>query len=181
MTADEDRLIERLAEGLAPTRRSPSDVRVSALRTHPARYQEQAQSSTMPPPPAPPAAPSPPEPTAPAAAPVSLAVRRRPRREVLTGAVAAAAGAALGAVGLEAFDDDPQAGPPTEPVEVAVTGMDVDSDVLIDHTRGTEIILNATALVPGAVYRTTVQPADGPTTSPPARFSASTPWRWCAG
>ncbi len=149
MTADDDRLIERLAEGLAPEPRRPSDERVAAVRASAARWQDEHRPT----------------------APVSLAGRRRPRREVLTGAVAVAVGAAFGAIGLEAADDDPVAEAPTEPVEVAVSGTGVEADaVLIDHTWGTEIILTATGLVPGRVYRTTVQPVDGSDDVPAGSF-----------
>ncbi|CAN5694714.1 hypothetical protein BH24ACT2_BH24ACT2_01000 [soil metagenome] len=94
-------------------------------------------------------------------APVTLADRRR-RREMLTGAVAAAIGVALGAVGSEVLNDDPPPGAPTQPVELAVASPDVEAEaVTIDHTWGVEVILTATGLAPGAVYRVAVQPADG--------------------
>lgn len=139
----EDRLAGDLGDALAHHERVPSPERVAAVRAHAERRRAQALA---PPPPG---------------RPVELVERRR-RRELLTGAVAAAVGAALGAIGLEAVDDDAAPGPPTEGVAVAVASPTVAADaVLIDHTWGVEIVLTASGLTANATYRTMVQPADG--------------------
>ncbi len=143
MTPDEELLLEQLADALAPGGHEPSQERVAAVRAHAEGRPGKAAPDVAPP------------------APVPLADRRR-RRDVLTGAVAAAVGVALGAVGSEALDDDPLPEVPTGPVELAVASPEVEAEaVTIDHTWGVEVILTATGLAPGAVYRAAVQPADG--------------------
>jgi hypothetical protein len=146
VTPDDERLYEQLAEqlaeGLAPGRHGPSEERVAAVRAHAERRRAKAAAEA-------------------GSAPPSLADHRR-RRDVLTGAVAAAVGVALGAIGSEVLDDDPPPGAPTQPVELAVASPDVEAEaVTINHTWGVEIILTTTGLAPGGVYRVAVQPADG--------------------
>jgi hypothetical protein len=144
LTPEEERLLERLAAGLTPQRPGPPEDRVAAVRAHAQRRREEAAT----------AGDGGPD-------PVPLTDRRR-RREVLTGALAAAVGAAFGAIGLEALDDDPSPEVPTGPVELVVASPDVEAEaVSIDHTWGVEVILTTTGLTPGVVYRAAVQPADG--------------------
>ena len=143
MTPEEERLLELLATGLSPERHGPPEERVAAVRAHAEHRREEAAAEDA------------------RSEPVPLAHRRR-RRELLTGGLAAAAGAAFGAIGLEAIDDDPRPAAPTEPVELVVASPDVEAEaVSIDHTWGVEIILTTTGLTPGGVYRAVVQPADG--------------------
>lgn len=141
MTPDEERLLDQLADGLAAGGAGPSEERVAAVRAHAARRREEAARR---------------------GADVVALPERRGRREVLTGAVAAAAGVVLGTVGSEVLGADQPPSAPTEPVELAVATPGIDAGaVSIDHTWGVEIILTATGLAPGAVYRAAVQPADG--------------------
>lgn len=145
MTPGDEELLRQLGAGLVPEGSGPSDERVAAVRAHASRRREQAQGAGGVP------------------DPVPLADRRR-RREVLTGAVAAAVGVAFGAVGSDVLGDDPPAPVPTGPVELAASAPGVQAEaVSIDHTWGVEIILTATGLVPGTTYRAAVQPADGST------------------
>lgn len=164
MSAEDDELLEALGEALAPPPGGPPADRVAALRAYAAARQapsEDVSAGTGPSAPAAPAVSAPTPESPPPSAPIELAPRRR-RRDLLTGAVAAATGAALAVVGWEAFDADAQPGPPTEPVEVAVVPPDVAAEaVLINHTWGVEIILTATGLAADATFRSAIQPVDG--------------------
>lgn len=123
----------RLADALTPNPdRTPPPERIAALRAH---AEHRARSIEDP-------------------RPVSLAPRRG-RRDLLVGGIAASIGAALGVGGARtaATDDDTPDTPPTEaiaftggPRGVRTTGA------LINHTWGTELMLDVEGLPPDNVY-----------------------------
>lgn len=86
------------------------------------------------------------------------------RRSLLRMGVAAAGGIAAGAAGFAIvsrdWDDDP-AGPPMEAASVRpVDGVQASAN-LINHTWGTEVLLDVSGLEPGAAYTMDLMAADG--------------------
>lgn len=84
------------------------------------------------------------------------------RRSLLRLGVTAAGGIAAGAAGvfLVTRDNEP-AGPPMEVATVRTADGVVASANLINHTWGTEVLLDVSGLEPGADYAMVLQGADG--------------------
>lgn len=88
------------------------------------------------------------------------------RRRMLMGGIAASVvGAAIGFGGRSVLDDDEKAGPdgpPTEAIAFGGAAGGVDSDArLINHTWGTELMLDVSGLASGQVYRVVYRGSDG--------------------
>lgn len=133
---DDERLEQILADALAPEAAPvPSPDRIAALRRH-----AQAQAGQV---------------TSPAAQTEFGRDQPTGRRAMLIGGVAATIGAAIGIGGaLLASQDDGSTGPPTERVEFASTRPGVRTDAaLINHTWGTELLLDVEGLPAGQLYR----------------------------
>lgn len=161
MTDDPD-LEAALAKALGtdPPRQPPPE-RVAAVRA----YAAQARAHRTPP-----AEVEPPVGTPPPAPPgdatvVPLRARpaRRGRRDVLIGAAAASIGAALGVGGIVATRDPAApAGPPTESVAFASVPDGVSTEAaLVDHTWGTELMLDVEGLPGGQTYQVLYGDAEG--------------------
>jgi len=85
----------------------------------------------------------------------TVVARRRPgRRELLLGGIAASATAVAGYAGGRAQDSDtPVAGPPTEEIEFRGQPQTVAAQArLINHTWGTELMLEVSGLPAGETY-----------------------------
>ena len=138
-----DRLEDLITDALgSDPDRTPPPERVAALRRH---VESRAGAGVQ--------------------APVSIAdgpqgrragsARPTGRRAVLIGGVAASVGAAFG-VGatLLASDDEGPSAPPTEPITFASTARGVRTEAaLINHTWGTELLLDVEGLPSGQVYK----------------------------
>lgn len=158
---DPDREFEqRIARALAPdSTRTPPDERVEAVRSH--ATQRAAKSPA-------------PQPGVTAGDTVQTRVSgpslhsgaeilelRKParpatRRAVLIGGVAASVGAAFGVSGalFATRDEDEPQGPPTEPIEFAAVDDGVRTTAaLINHTWGTELMLDIEGLPGDTTYQ----------------------------
>jgi hypothetical protein len=93
--------------------------------------------------------------------------RRSPRRSFLAGGVAAGVGGVAGYLGRRAREDQPApptAGPPTE--AIAFTGdAEVTTSSLINHTWGTELLIDLTGLAAGTTYQVVYETAEGDVTA----------------
>lgn len=132
---NDDELLRRLGEAVAPDVPALDPSRVEAIRT-------QAESAPVP----------------------TASVRPlRSRRSLLRAGAAALGGVAAGAIGAVAVvgrDDDP-AGPPLEAITLrASSGIDARAD-LIAHTWGMELLLDASGLEPDGAYEVTFVATDG--------------------
>jgi hypothetical protein len=76
------------------------------------------------------------------------------RRVFLTGGIAAGVGGVAGYLGRRASEPEPVALPPAPPMEqIAFTGdAEVTTSALINHTWGTELLLDLQGLTTGATY-----------------------------
>jgi hypothetical protein len=144
---DEDEELRRVGEALGydPDRQPPSD-RVEAVRRQADRLRADRG--------------------APAAAPPTLDDRRRGRRSLLVGGLAASVGvvvgAGLGALGRDALDDDDAVAVPTEPLVLTGVPDGVQAQAsLINHTWGTEVLLDVSGLAPGEVFGVALERRDG--------------------
>lgn len=143
---DEPALLEELGRALGhdPSAVPPAD-RVAALRT--------AAEQMRPP----------------QAGPEAAAVRRGSRRRaLLTGGVAAGVGGVAGYLGRRAGESEPEtpaAGPPTEEIEFVGDAAEVTTSALINHTWGTELLLDVTGLAAGSTYRVVYETAEGDVTA----------------
>ncbi len=76
------------------------------------------------------------------------------RRDLLIGGMAASVGAAAGVGGRELLSGDPPVAPPTEVIAFVGAPSGVQSDArLINHTWGTELLLDVSGLPDGDTYR----------------------------
>jgi hypothetical protein len=144
---DEDEELRRVGEALGydPERRPPTD-RVDAVRREADRLRADRGTS--------------------AAAPSSLDDRRRGRRSLLVGGLAASVGvvvgAGLGALGRDALDDGDDVAVPTEPLVLTGVPDGVQAQAsLINHTWGTEVLLDVSGLPPGEVFGVALERRDG--------------------
>lgn len=86
------------------------------------------------------------------------------RRALLLGGVAASAGVVAGYVGrdLTTIDEVTMAGPPTEKIVLRGTPSGVTADArLINHTWGTELLLDVSGLPAGEKYEVVYRDRDG--------------------
>jgi hypothetical protein len=145
----DDELLAKLGDAIGPVEADPPAERISAVRA----AAEAARARSL--------------------GAVPLADRRtdravdprpvsRPRRQFLTGIAAGAAGLAGGAALWEASDDDPVAGPPTEPLSLRPGGAaDSSKAELINHTWGSELVLTGSGYRQGAAHRAVFTDAAG--------------------
>jgi len=91
--------------------------------------------------------------------------RRTGRRDVLMGGIAASIGAAIGvggALALAGDDGDGPDAPPTEAISFAGAPPGVSAEAaLINHTWGTELMLDIQGLPGGRDYQVLYSPAEG--------------------
>lgn len=135
---DDNEILRRLGEAIEPPVPPVDPSRVAAIR---ALAQETAAGSGA------------------AAAPMVAS-----RRSLLRMGVAAAGGIAAGAAGFAIvsrdWDEDP-AGPPLEAASVRPAEGVAASANLINHTWGTEVLLDVSGLEPGAAYTMDLVATDG--------------------
>lgn len=151
---DEDEGLRRVGDALGydPDRRPPAD-RVDALRREAARLRESRAAATAA--------------EAPSDRPSSLDERRRDRRSLLVGGLAASVGVVVGA-GAGALGRDALGGGDVPTEAVALTGVPdgVRADArLINHTWGTEVLLDVAGLPTGEVYEVALAGPDGARTA----------------
>lgn len=166
------------ALGYDPSREPPAD-RVAAVRAAAERLRASRAVAGYDLPPVPPPAPVPPTGTpgtpgvparpalrslpsgsVPPPAPVGaspqdgVVVPFARRRQFLLGALAASVGAAAGFGAKSVFgEDSPSAGPPTEQIAFAGAAVDARTEArLINHTWGTELLLDVSGLADGQTY-----------------------------
>jgi hypothetical protein len=79
---------------------------------------------------------------------------RSPRRLFLAGGIAAGVGGVAGYLGRRATEPEPVALPPAPPTEqISFTGAaEVSTSALVNHTWGTELLLDVQGLPDGATY-----------------------------
>lgn len=149
MNDDDQQLEETLAAALTPgPDRTPPPDRIAALRAQvEARARATSDGATDP------------------ATVVEMAPlpRRSRRRDVLVGGIAASIGAALGVGGaLVVGEDEGDEGPPTEPITFAGAPAGVSTDAaLINHTWGTELLLDIEGLPADRDYQVIFAGTDG--------------------
>ena len=86
--------------------------------------------------------------------------RRAHRRLLLTGGIAAGVGGVAGHLGRGADGTPPTAAPTLE--QIRFTGeADVMTSALVNHTWGTELLLDLTGLEPGTTYDVVFETANG--------------------
>lgn len=94
--------------------------------------------------------------------PLPVRPARHGRRQVIAGAAAAAVGLVAGASLWEAGDEDPEPGPPTEALDLAVPAPGVvASGKLINHEWGVELILEGTGFASGGSHLVAFTGVDG--------------------